>query len=365
MTWVLSEFRTGQLVQVRSKEEILATLDENGCLDDMPFMPEMLNYCGQTVRVSAVAHKTCETARRTYKARRLDRTVHLEGLRCDGSAHGGCQAACNIFWKDAWLKPASERSARAGKSTPRGQRDRCDEERLLALTRRTSEAGDAPIRYACQATNIIEATQPLAWWEPRQYFLDVITGNHSVGHVLAVLWLAFLKDISRHLPFGYRLLARLREFSHRVLMGREVPEFEGLVPAGQLTPTGRLDLQPGERVRIKTKREIGETLDSKGKNRGMTYDVEMGQYCGQIATVHSSVTKIIDEYTGEMQQMKQPCIILDGVVCTSQYSHCRLMCPRAITPYWREVWLERAQAEVPALAGAPKPAAASAGGSSR
>src|SRR4051794_26168577 len=29
-------------VQVRSREEILATLDENGQLDGMPFMPEML-----------------------------------------------------------------------------------------------------------------------------------------------------------------------------------------------------------------------------------------------------------------------------------------------------------------------------------
>ena len=32
--------------------------------------------------------------------------VHLE-TRCDGSAHGGCQASCLLFWKDAWLKPVS------------------------------------------------------------------------------------------------------------------------------------------------------------------------------------------------------------------------------------------------------------------
>jgi hypothetical protein len=39
--------------------------------------------------------------------------------------------------------------------------------------------------------------------------------------------------------------------------------------------------------------------------------------------------------------MKQPCITLEGVVCNSEYSNCRLNCPRAIPAYWREVWLER------------------------
>src|SRR5437867_2933228 len=104
MTWLLSCFRAGDLVDVRSKEEILATLDHRGCLDGMPFMPEMLQYCGRRFRVGAVAHKTCETAQKTFKARRLQPTVHIAGLRCDGSAHDGCQADCNLFWRDAWLK---------------------------------------------------------------------------------------------------------------------------------------------------------------------------------------------------------------------------------------------------------------------
>jgi hypothetical protein len=30
-------------------------------------------------------------------------TVHLSDLRCDGSAHAGCQAGCLLFWKEAWL----------------------------------------------------------------------------------------------------------------------------------------------------------------------------------------------------------------------------------------------------------------------
>ena len=58
MTWKLSRFRTGDLVEIRSKEEILATLDQHGCMDGMPFMPEMLQFCGKRFRVSAVAHNS-------------------------------------------------------------------------------------------------------------------------------------------------------------------------------------------------------------------------------------------------------------------------------------------------------------------
>src|SRR4051794_24485496 len=113
MTWQLPRFRTGDVVEVRSREEIFATLDADGCLDSMPFMPEMLAFCGQRFRVTAVAHKTCETAKKTYLGRRLDRTVQLADLRCDGAAHGGCQADCKLFWKDAWLKGVDEKSAPA------------------------------------------------------------------------------------------------------------------------------------------------------------------------------------------------------------------------------------------------------------
>jgi len=51
----------GDWVQVRSKEEILATLDGNGRLDGLPLMPQMLKWCGQRFQVYKRAHKTCDT----------------------------------------------------------------------------------------------------------------------------------------------------------------------------------------------------------------------------------------------------------------------------------------------------------------
>src|SRR2546430_13197826 len=89
------DLRVGDVVEVRSQAEILATLDENGELESLPFMPEMLQYCGKQLTVQKVAHKLCDTLTRSG-IRRMDNAVHLGGVRCDGSAHGGCQAACLI-----------------------------------------------------------------------------------------------------------------------------------------------------------------------------------------------------------------------------------------------------------------------------
>ena len=47
------DLKPGELVRVRSASEIFATLDETGALDGLPFMPEMLKYCGRTLPVSA------------------------------------------------------------------------------------------------------------------------------------------------------------------------------------------------------------------------------------------------------------------------------------------------------------------------
>ena len=56
--------RVGQWVEVRSAE-ILATVDENGCLDGLPFMPEMLNFCGRRYRVLKRATKVIDMVRMT------------------------------------------------------------------------------------------------------------------------------------------------------------------------------------------------------------------------------------------------------------------------------------------------------------
>ena len=103
------DLRPGELVRVRPAAEIFATLDEDGALEGLPFMPEMVLYCDRTFPVAQRADKTCAG---DGVVRRMFNTVQLGNVRCDGAAHGGCQAACLMYWKEAWL----ERAADAGDS---------------------------------------------------------------------------------------------------------------------------------------------------------------------------------------------------------------------------------------------------------
>ena len=105
--------RAGDLVEIRSADEIMATLDERGEFENLPFMPEMLKFCGRRLTVNKVAHKLCDTISGTG-IHKMTNAVHLTDARCDGAAHGGCQTACLLYWKEAWLKrvePGEERAA--------------------------------------------------------------------------------------------------------------------------------------------------------------------------------------------------------------------------------------------------------------
>jgi hypothetical protein len=323
------DLKPGELVRVRSAAEIFATLDDSGTLDGLPFMPEMLKYCGRVVPVTQRADKTCAG---DGVVRRMYNTVHLQNLRCDGSAHDGCQAACLMFWKEAWLERVENGSARNGsvpKTTPR----RLDEQEqsyveltLQPATRQTTDAGDT--RYRCQATDVPSASEPLRFRQADQYVRDV--QNWSLrkvvrGLIIEIfnLWQGFSE---RHLPERLRIRG-----------GRRYPFVVGKLEKGK-TPSDKLDLQPGDLVRIKSKDEIVATLDKTNRNRGLSFDGEMSNYCGRTARVRARVNRLIEESTGEMVDIKSDCIILEGVVCAADYHR---FCTRAIYPYWREIWLEK------------------------
>ena len=113
---------------------------------------------------------------------------------------------------------------------------------------------------------------------------------------------------------------------------------------GEPIPDAQLDLQPGEFVRVKSFDQILATINSKNLHRGMYFDVnEMSLYCGRTFRVRARLDKFIDERTGVMKTLKTPAVILEGVTCSGRHSENRWLCPRAIFPWWREVWLERIQ----------------------
>jgi hypothetical protein len=338
--------RVGDWVEVLSKEEILRTLDENGRLDELPFMPQMFKYCGQRFRIYKTAYKTCDTVSGHYAARRLEDGYHFT-LRCDGLAYGGCQAGCLIFWKAAWLKPVDGpvhvQYVPNPVHSPNEEADlspRCTESNVLGATQRQVAGGDT--RYSCQATELLNYTKPLSWWDARQYVESFRSGNRTLPELArGFLYLSYYYGT---LAFSDRWGRPARWLYNRIQAitgGVPFPRLKGTIPVGQPTPRRDLGLRPGDLVRVKSYEEILAMLDGRLLNRGLSFDAELVPFCGKVFHVSTCVERFVDEKTGQLRRMKTPAVILEGVSCKSLYSGRRIFCPRSIHLWWREIWLER------------------------
>jgi hypothetical protein len=325
--------RAGDVVEVRSGPELLETLDENGTLESLPFMPEMLQFLGRRFVVAARVERACDT--HTYKgARRIPNAVILADLRCDGTAHDGCGARCRIYWKERWLRKVGE----GEQKTPAAPADPSPE--LESLVRRATrvQAPDGSTIYRSQATELLRASVPVSGWSLASLRREVACGNVQPTRFVRVMTAAVL----RHARQTARQTAlKLAAKAARILglrdVARRVRAELARKPAETPPPKG---LQPGQLVQIKPLPEIAAQLNALNKTRGLYFDMaEMGPYSGHKATVLGRVERFIDEPTGRMVELKSDCYILDGVVCSGDRSERRWFCPRAIYPWWRESWL--------------------------
>lgn len=339
------KMKAGDWVEVRSREEILRTLDGQGHLECVPFMPQMFKFCGQRFKVYKSAHKTCDTVNPIRSLRVAD-AVHLD-LRCDGEAYGGCQAGCLIFWKTAWLKPVEENAQFTSLSSDtmvlcKGlQSGDCTEEDVWKGTQKGTTDASAETRYVCQATQVPYIGNYLPWWDLRQYVEDYTSGNVGAMQMLrGGLYATYASFVNAGIGLG-PVLSWIYDIIQWIWGGIPWPRRSGKIRAGQPTPTKILNLQPGELVQVKSYKDILATLDTDARNRGLMWDRDMVPYCNGVYRVKTRVARFVDEKSGMLITMKTPAIILEEVWCRSRYSDCRMYCPRSIYSWWREIWLER------------------------
>jgi hypothetical protein len=335
-------FRAGDLVEVRSKEEILRTLDSQAGLDGLPFMPEMFAFCGKQFRVMKRAHKTCDTVF-PIRSRRLADAVILE-TRCSGTAHGGCDATCTIFWKTAWLRMIdAETDRREPQVSHAGGSVGCTEAAVWAASVNQQASTAEETIYSCQATQLPYATSELNWWEPSQYVEDYASGNVRLREMIrAAIYASYYNLSQAGIGLG-RPMRWLYDRLRPLWRGSRFPRTAGQIPAGSPTPQRQLHLRPGEIVRVRPHEEILTTLNTETKNRGMYWDAEMVPFCGKEFRVLKRVDQILEERTGRMLKMKGEAVILEDAACEGRYSCKRYFCPRALYPFWREIWLERVE----------------------
>ncbi|HVW83943.1 MAG TPA: hypothetical protein VHB50_04660, partial [Bryobacteraceae bacterium] len=271
--------------------------------------PEMLSHCGRRYRVIRRAEKTCvEVPGGQYLVRefRNNDVVLLEGLRCSGADHDGCQRACMLLWKAAWLRRVD---AESPASAPAG-----GTANFLPLLRTKA----APDRYVCQSTELIRATEP-----------------HQLTR--SGIFLKCLRDLRSRAVKIPEMAALILVPLYRKIRDRLVgrPRLAGTLTR---TPVGDLNLQPGELVEIRTQDEMRATLDTKGRNRGLVCDIELKKFCGRRYRVRSRLERLISEASGQMRKVEGT-VLLDGNLCMCA----RVVggCPRLEFCYWREVWLKR------------------------
>jgi hypothetical protein len=100
--------KKGDLVKVRSSEEIIKTLDENNKFERCEFMETMWQYCGKRYRVFKRVEKILDPW--TNKLRKCKNLVILEGLLCHGDPKHAtaCDRTCLYYWSEAWLEKVSD-----------------------------------------------------------------------------------------------------------------------------------------------------------------------------------------------------------------------------------------------------------------
>jgi len=308
MTWNDPRLKPGDLVEVKSPNEILSTLDAAGTVDQLPFMREMVEYCGRRFRVSRRVVKICASGMKggsILLGFSGDNVVTLEGLRCSGADHDGCQKLCMMLWKDAWLRKVQETDAH---SEPQAT-----ETAQLRICLKTSTG---PNTYFCQASELLRATKRLTRWERyTKWISEIRVGNcgplEMAQRISIFLFWKIRRSLLGHYGYG----------------------------KSKSTPTETLDLQPGELIEVKPMRDISQTLDEKASNRGLWFSPNMRLACGKEQRVERRIEKLIVDGTGEMRQMRNT-VFLEGSFCGCAHIAFGGCC-RCEYVYWREIWLRR------------------------
>ncbi|MEM5853662.1 MAG: hypothetical protein QW228_04810 [Candidatus Aenigmatarchaeota archaeon] len=291
------KLKPGEIVEVKDQSEIFLTLDESGAYKGLAFTTEMQRYCGKRFKVLRRVNKLIIEG--IGGLRRIKDAVILDGAICTGEYHGGCGKSCPLLWREIWLKRINSK----------------DSERFKG------QVNIFNVKIPnCQATSLIKATTPIKAWNFWHYFWEI--NSEEGGGIKS------LTKITQLIKFKVSQLIKSSKFQ---LKGKK-----------RITPVEVLNLKPGEIVEVKSKEDILETLDFKGRNRGLEFMPEMLKFCGKRFRVLKRVGKITVDATGEIVLMPNT-VILEGVYCDGT---AHKGCQRTCFFLWKEIWLKRVEEKV-------------------
>lgn len=96
-------FQPGDYVLVRSKGEIIASLNMWGELKGCAMMENMWQYCDTVQRIKKQVTRFVDE--RDYHVKKCSGIYILEDLICEGTTYfGPCDRSCFYFWREEWLR---------------------------------------------------------------------------------------------------------------------------------------------------------------------------------------------------------------------------------------------------------------------
>ena len=100
-----------------------------------------------------------------------------------------------------------------------------------------------------------------------------------------------------------------------------------------------LNLQKGDIVKVRSRKEIEQTLDENNQFQGVEFMETMWQFCDQTYEVMKRLERILDPWEDRLRKCRNM-VILKDLFCHGDPGH-NLDCDRTCLYYWKEVWLER------------------------
>lgn len=97
------QLKPGDVVRVKTRSEIVKTLNANGMNRGLWFDPIMLRYCGQELKVSRRITTLVDESTGQIRNLKIPSVV-LEDLRCDSAQRRFCARLLQLFWREAWLE---------------------------------------------------------------------------------------------------------------------------------------------------------------------------------------------------------------------------------------------------------------------
>ena len=157
--------------------------------------------------------------------------------------------------------------------------------------------------------------------------------------------LEFYKEVGNpnsKLEIAWQFRNRLKSFSKRRL--RYVRYYlrkvfgKAYEDIPQSPPPPQQRLEPGDKVRIKSKEAIQALLNPWQEQNGCAFMEEMWIYCGTEQVVMKRVEKFLDEATLRMYS-SQGLVLLENLMCEGTIDFGK--CDRSCFYFWREEWLEK------------------------